>query len=197
MRVPMIIVPPKNMNVPAGRSNAFASLLDLYPTLVDLCGIKVPDGLDGLSLKPVVTGTRKEVRDHIVTTLGRSTFCIRKGDAKLIRYYDGSEEFYDLKSDPHEFNNRIGDKSQAPRITELRQLAPEDKHYRQFVRYGRYKAVIDTRGEMKLYDMLHPKSGIGEHAEVSESKPGIVRVIKDHLKRHRITERHVTMPGEK
>lgn len=194
MRVPMVIIPPKNMKLPAGRSQGFASLLDLYPTLADMCGLKVPAGLDGKSLKPVITGAQKEVRDHIVTTLGRSTFSIRKGDSKLIRYYDGSEEFYDLKKDPNEFDNQIGTQGYSDTISALRKLAPVDKRYKQFIRYGQYKGMVLADGTLKVCDMLHPKSGIGERFESMVDKPEIAKFIANYLKQNNITDRYVTIP---
>ncbi|BDS08555.1 choline-sulfatase [Oceaniferula spumae] len=194
MRVPMVIVPPKNIKLPANRSKAFASLLDLYPTLADLTGIPVPDGLDGISLRPVITGKKPSVRNHIVTTLGRSTFCIRKENYKLIRYYDGSEEFYDLKSDPNEFVNLIDDTSQAKHITELRSLAPVDKRYRQFIRYGQYKGIVHSDGSLEVCDMLHPKSGIGERRETTEDKPQIAEKIQAYLDTYKPTKNYITIP---
>lgn len=194
MHVPMVIIPPKNRKLPAGRSQGFASLLDLYPTLADMCGIEVPKVLDGRSLKPVIMGEQQQVRDHIVTTLGRSTFSIRKGDAKLIRYYDGSEEFYDLKNDPNEFTNLITDDQYTSTIVELRKLAPVDKRYKQFVRYGQYKGIVHADGTLKVCDMLHPKSGIGERFESMVDKPEIGTFIQNYLKENKITDRYVTIP---
>jgi hypothetical protein len=185
------------MEVTPKRTDAFASLLDLYPTLADLCGLDIPEHLEGRSLTPVLTGKQRSVRDYIVTTLGRSTFCIRQGDAKLIRFYDGSEELYDLKRDPYEFRNRVNDPGQAKTLRKLRALAPEDKRFRRFVRYGRFKATVARDGTMKLYDMLHPKSGIGEQAEVSAENPDVVTLIKKHLEDNKVTERYYTIPNPK
>lgn len=196
MRVPMVIIPPKNMKLPAGRSQGFASLLDLYPTLADLCGMEVPGNLDGKSLKPVVLGQEKQVRDHIVTTLGRSTFSIRKDDAKLIRYYDGSEEFYDLKKDPNEFDNLINAAEYQETISGLRKLAPVDKRYKQFIRYGQYKGIVHADGTLKVCDMLYPKSGIGERFESMVDRPEIGQFMLQYLREHKITDRYVTIPSK-
>jgi arylsulfatase A-like enzyme len=193
IRVPLVIVPPASMKVTPKRTAAFASLLDLYPTLTDLCGLDIPNDLDGRSLAPVLTGKQRSVRDYIVTSLGRSTFCIRQGDMKLIRYYDGSEELYDLKGDPHEFRNLVNDPVHTKTLRKLRTLAPEDKRYRQFVRYGRFKATVASDGTMKLYDMLHPKSGIGEQTEVSAENLDVVSLIRKHLEDNKVTERYYTM----
>ena len=193
MRVPLVIVPPKNLKLPAKRCETFASLLDLYPTLADLCGLDIPDALDGESLLPVITGERTGVRDHIVTTLGRSTFCILKGDMKLIRYYDGSEELYDLESDPNEFRNLITDWDQAESLAELRALAPVDKRFKQFIRYGRYKGFVHADGQLEVCDMLHPKSGIGERPETMDGKPEVAEFMRQYLEENKITDRYVTI----
>jgi len=194
MRVPMVIVPPKNQKLPSKKSDAFASLLDLYPTLADMCGLKVPKNLDGKSLSPVIKGSETKVRDHIVTTLGRSTFCIRKENLKLIRYYDGSEELYDLGKDPHEFSNIIDNKTYSKQLTELRGLAPIDKRFKQFIRFKQYKGIVYADGTLKVCDMLHPKSGIGERFESMVDKPEIGQLMQRYLAKHNITARYVTIP---
>ena len=193
MRVPLVIVPPKNSKVKAGRSEGFASLLDLYPTLADLCGLKIPMGLDGESLKPVILGEKNSVRDHIVTTLGRSTFCVRTGGMKLIHYYDGSEELYDLEKDPHEFVNLVGRADQAEVLKNLRRLLPIDERFERFVRYGRFKAIQENGGAWRLFDMLHDKSGIGEQAELTEEKADVLREILGKLEREKSGARYNTV----
>ena len=53
VRVPLIMAGP---NVPKARLDDQVRHVDLYPTFMDLCGIPIPDGLDGRSLKPLMTG---------------------------------------------------------------------------------------------------------------------------------------------
>ena len=195
MRVPLVIVPPNSWNLPARRNEGFASLLDLYPTLSDMCGLPVTATLEGRSLKPVILGETKSVREHITTTLGRSTFCIRKRDLKLIRYYDGSEELYNLAKDPNEFTNLINSNTYSKQLEELRKLAPIDKRFKQFVRYKQYKGMLYADGAFKVCDMLHPKSGIGERFESMIDKPEIATFMQNYLQTNNITQRYSTIPS--
>lgn len=65
---------------------------------------------------------------------------------------------------------------------------------RTLVRYGRFKATVATDGPIKLYDMLHPESGIGEQAEVSAENPDVVSSINKHLENNKMTARYYTIP---
>ena len=60
-RVPLLIVPPKHRQDGA-RSDALVELLDLYPTLTDLCGLPSPSGLEGTSLRGVLADTTVSVK---------------------------------------------------------------------------------------------------------------------------------------
>jgi len=72
-RVPLIIVPPRGTQAGAeaqagtdipsrAKSDSLVELLDLYPTLVDLCGLPQPEGLEGVSLKPVLQDPNTQVK---------------------------------------------------------------------------------------------------------------------------------------
>ena len=64
-RVPMIIVPPGSKT---GRAtDALVELLDLYPTLTDLCGLGIPKDLEGSSLRPLLEGTADSVKQAAFT----------------------------------------------------------------------------------------------------------------------------------
>jgi len=108
-RVPfMIRVPGKT---PAGTSTrSFAQLLDVYPTLTDLCGLETPAHVQGTSLVPVLEDPAKSVRDSVYTVVTRSHGMV----AQAVRYKNwryaewGSPdkaELYDLDKDPKEYSN--------------------------------------------------------------------------------------------
>jgi iduronate 2-sulfatase len=81
------------------------SLLDLYPTLTELCDIEVPNSLDGKSLKPYLFNPDLESGRVILTLFDPGNITFRSNRWRYIRYADGSEELYDMIEDPQEWNN--------------------------------------------------------------------------------------------
>ena len=76
-RVPLIIAEPGTQQ--AGRkTDALAELLDLFPTLVELCGLPVPEGLDGVSLVPVLRDAEATVREGAFTQHPRPAYFDRE-----------------------------------------------------------------------------------------------------------------------
>ncbi|MFO7907974.1 MAG: sulfatase-like hydrolase/transferase [Pirellulaceae bacterium] len=122
-RTPLIFVaPPKTPGLPAGtpagaRVGAPVSLLDIYPTLVELCGLPPRDGLSGQSLLPLLADSNAEWERPAITTHGRLNHAVRTERWRYIQYEDGSEELYDHASDPMEYVN-LADK---PAYTEIKE----------------------------------------------------------------------------
>ena len=108
-KVPLIIVPPKlqaERFSPAGsRCNQPVGLIDLFPTLTDLCGVTPPDDLDGQSLAPLLTDPDQVTDRRIITTFDPDNYSVRTDRWRYILYEDGSEELYDHRTDPNEWNN--------------------------------------------------------------------------------------------
>tara|TARA_B110000014_G_C20093562_1_gene572888 strand:- start:320 stop:1732 length:1413 start_codon:yes stop_codon:yes gene_type:complete len=102
-RVPMII------SVPGGQKGQRCSrpveLLHLYPTLLELCGLPTPDGLEGTSLGPLLKDPQASWSLPAITTYQRNNHAVRSEHWRYIRYSDGSEELYDHRTDPHEWTN--------------------------------------------------------------------------------------------
>ncbi|OHV62389.1 hypothetical protein LCM4577_12725 [Mesorhizobium sp. LCM 4577] len=106
-RVPFILLPPRNI-VTSPRVEQPVSLVDIFPTLFDLCGLELPPDIDGRSLVPLARGGQMEDHAAIMTWL-RGNHSVRLGRWRYTRYSDLSEELYDLSADPYEWNNLIGD----------------------------------------------------------------------------------------
>lgn len=104
--VPFIIDAP---NMPNGqRCDQPVELLSIYPTLIDLTGVSKRDDLDGTVLTPLLKDARAEWNHVALTTHGKDNHSVRTKTHRYIRYRDGSEELYDLTSDPHEWINLAG-----------------------------------------------------------------------------------------
>lgn len=89
-RVPFVAAWPGKIK-PGTTSDAMVSWVDLLPTLLDVTGAAVPDGLDGKSFLPVLLGGKSTFRDRIFTThsgdLGMNVYpirAVRTGEWKLI-----------------------------------------------------------------------------------------------------------------
>lgn len=67
LRVPLIMAWP-GFVIPGTRTEAMVSWIDLLPTLVDVAGGKLPQGIDGQSFLPVLRGERRAHRDEIFAT---------------------------------------------------------------------------------------------------------------------------------
>lgn len=121
-RVPLIVAGP---GVTRGaRCVRPAELLDLYPTLSELCGLIAPEGLEGHSLVPQLRDATAPRAWPAITTHNRGNHSVRTERWRYIRYADDSEELYDLAADPNEWTNLIGDPAHAELAGELKRQLP-------------------------------------------------------------------------
>lgn len=122
-RVPLIIAGP---GVPEGRlCDKPVQLLDVLPTLVDLCGLPPGRPMDGRSLAPLLKNPDADWPHVASTSFGPGNVSIRSEHYRYIRYLDGSEEFYDHRIDRHEWDNRIREPSMATAINAHRAHLPK------------------------------------------------------------------------
>lgn len=82
-----------------------AELLDIYPTLLELCGLPRREDLEGHTLVPQLKDAAEPRVWPAITTHNQGNHGIRTERWRYIRYADGSEELYDLHSDPNEWKN--------------------------------------------------------------------------------------------
>lgn len=125
-RVPLIIAAP--MVTKAGsRSAQPVSLIDLYPTLIELCDLSRNERLDGVSLVPLLHDAAAKSKRPAVTSHGRGNHSVRSQRFRYIRYADGSEELYDHRADPHEWTNLAGLAEHNQLKHELARWIPKDE----------------------------------------------------------------------
>ncbi len=142
-RVPLIISAP---GLDPGVCDRPVSLLDLYPTLIEVCrtGFQPvsrngqPGGqvtnlscgkdqrLDGVSLAPLLRDPQAKWNRCAVIEYKRGNAAVRSDRYRYIRYRDGGEELYDHKTDPHEWNNLASNAEQAAIKAELAAWLPKD-----------------------------------------------------------------------
>jgi len=105
-RVPLIVSCPGMKSRLA--CNEPVELLDIYPTLADLCALPANPKNEGKSLKPFLMDDRQKASNSAVTTWGRNNHAVVSGHYRYIRYEDLSEELYDHRVDRYEWNNIAG-----------------------------------------------------------------------------------------
>jgi arylsulfatase A-like enzyme len=103
---------------------ATVNLMDVYPTLVDVCGLPPKSGLEGVSLSPLLANPALPWDKASVTTHGKDNHSVRTAKWRYIRYSNGDEELYDHDADPHEWTNLARDKKYAETMRELARWLP-------------------------------------------------------------------------
>lgn len=106
-RVPLLIRVP-GMTKGGSRSPRTVSLLDLYPTLVEACGLPENLQTEGHSLIPLLENPEQEWPYPAISTMGFMQHSVRTEQYRYIVYKDGTEELYDHSNDPQEWTNLAG-----------------------------------------------------------------------------------------
>jgi arylsulfatase A-like enzyme len=104
--VPLVIAGP---NVQGGRRcDRIVSLLDMYPTLLEMCGLPGNPQNEGRSLVPLLDNPDQEWPYPAIVGWKKNSFAVQNERYRYIRYGDGSEELYDHQNDPNEWTNLAG-----------------------------------------------------------------------------------------
>lgn len=194
-RVPMMVIPPKNMaprGFKAGSTcDSPVNLIDLFPSVCEVAGLPIPAELDGHSLMPLVKNPKSAWGDHSITTFGRGNHAITTKRWSYIQYFDGSAELYDREKDPNEWKNLIHDKRQQDVVMKLKAYVPKEPQYKHFIRYDRFKAVIPADGSPMLLYNLGYQNNIEERASDAEDYPEVVATIQTWLDKHKPTDKRI------
>lgn len=128
-RIPLLVHVP-GMKTGGQVCSKPVSLIDLYPTFADYCGLpEPPQGQDGFSLRPLIenpdgpwagpdcalvawmgppTPAQRE-HPYMPAAASNQHFAVVSDQWRYIRASNGQEELYDLSADPHEWTNLAGD----------------------------------------------------------------------------------------
>ncbi len=139
-RVPLIFAGPGVAKT--SRCSKPAELLDLYPTLSDLAGLPQPSGLEGHSLAPQLKDANTPREWPAITTHNHDNHGIRSEHWRYIRYADGSEELYDMRKDPNEWDNLAND----PKFDSIK------KEHAEFLPEKNLKPVKGSASRILVYE---------------------------------------------
>ena len=110
------------MPKPGVAAGGIVETLDLYPTLADYAGLQAPDGLTGLSLRPVLDDPAHPGKDSAFS-YWRESHTMRMDRYRIVRYEDPGDgpefELFDHSNDPNETRNIAADHPDI--IEELRE----------------------------------------------------------------------------
>lgn len=111
-RIPLLIAAP---GIAPARTSALVETVDIYPTLSELAGLSMPEGLDGISFAKVLRNPDQRVRDSIIHVYPRNKMlgrAIRTARHRMVEWKaPGAEtstaeyELYDYEKDPLETKN--------------------------------------------------------------------------------------------
>ena len=114
----MVVAP--GVTQPGRRCSRPISMLDIYPTLIELCNLTPKKELQGKSFLPLLKDPAAQWDRPALTTHGRDNHSLRSEKFRYIRYSDGTEELYDHEKDELEWTNLAND----PKYSEVKkQLA--------------------------------------------------------------------------
>ena len=123
-RVPFIVRAP-GLSKSGATSEAMVELIDVYPTLADLAGLKAPDHLQGASLRPLLGHPdrlgKKKYAYSVVSRGPKLGYALRNQNWRYGKWPDG-EELYDLRKDPQEKSNLAHGKGHKERLEGFRRV---------------------------------------------------------------------------
>jgi len=115
LRIPLIVALPEGIaekvvegGGASGRCERLVELVDLYPTLAELCGLPIAGNLEGSSLVPLLRDPERDWKESVFAYL-RHGETIRTEKWRLTRWENGTIELYDHDGDPGEVVNRNQD----------------------------------------------------------------------------------------
>ena len=124
-RVPLLISAPGFEKAAGKKAQGLVELVDLYPTLLDLTGLKdkAPANLDGISLRPLLDNPDSKGEKKMAYTVTRSSGeSIRTDRYRYNRWGEEGEELYDHQTDPKEFTNLVGMEQHSDTLKRMRAL---------------------------------------------------------------------------
>ena len=117
------------ISIPGKKSKikSAVSLLDIFPTLIDLAHLPSVPGLEGTSLVNLMNNKKYKRPIPVITVQDLGNYAVRDDNWKFIRYADGSEEFYNILQDPQEYTNLANNPKYTKQKNNLKKFIPENE----------------------------------------------------------------------
>jgi len=147
-RVPLIVAPAKSQGEQFGKVGQLCSkpvgLIDLYPTMLQMCGLPPKNSNQGDSLVPLLKNPSANWRFSTLTTYARGNHTLRSERYRYLRFEDGSEELYDHAEDPNEWTNLATNLKYTKLLKQFRKELPaKEAPYHPSVRSGAVNAWFE------------------------------------------------------
>ena len=123
-RVPLVISAPGM--VTHRECEQPASLIDIYPTLIELCGLPGINELEGESLVPQLINPEEKRTVPAITSITPEYHAVRDEQYRYISYGNGQEELYNHETDPEEWANVAGNPEYSEIIEKLKKYIPQE-----------------------------------------------------------------------
>jgi arylsulfatase A-like enzyme len=109
------------------KSEALVNLLDMYPTLIELCGLPANPENEGRSFAPVLKDPTLAWNHPTLTTYNCGNHSVTDGRYRFTYYgaKGGAEELYDHSTDPLEHRNLASQPEYKEIIERLRLVMPK------------------------------------------------------------------------
>ena len=147
-RVPLVVAPAKSQGEQFGKAGQLCSkpvgLIDLYPTMLQMCGLPAKKSNQGDSLVALLKNPSANWRFSTLTTYARGNHTLRSERYRYLRFEDGSEELYDHAEDPNEWTNLATRLKYAKLLKQFRKELPaKEAPYHSSVRSGAVNAWFE------------------------------------------------------
>ncbi len=147
--VPFIVSWPGRIADRVRDTTYLVSGLDVAPTLCDFAGLAAPPKARGRSLRPLLEQRPVEWREFLVAETHTTGRMVRTPEFKYIAYQgDPTEQLFDLRTDPWETRNAIGEPARADTVADLRKRLAE---------WEASLAPVDLTGRQRLPSAMNEK----------------------------------------
>jgi len=133
---------------PGTRCTEPVELLNVYPTIASMVGLRDTGHVQGKSLAEQINDPGERTNRDAITTHNAGNQSVSDSHFRPIRYVDGANEFYDLRTDLNKFQNAISDPQYAAEVKRLSQSIPVDEKP---LPPGSHRRIVERRADQKIY----------------------------------------------